>query len=191
MMVSVSLLRSLLVGFSALSLSAQPAAVQKVLRLFDELNQAQSTKQKVRFQLTEAEVNEYLRYARTANPRPGLEGMSVKFFPANYVSTFTVVDFDLVEQARPGTVPVVLKPVLNGKKEVWVDLRLNAAGGVGTFSVEKAYFQSIRLPAFLVEKMINVVGARQKEKFDTSKPVPLPFRLRSVVTGDKSISGEN
>ena len=136
-------------------------------------------------------MNEYLRYAQTMNPRPGLERLSVKFFPGSYVSTFTVVDFDMVEKARPGTVPMLLKPVLNGKKEVWVDLRLNAVGGFVTVSVEKAYFQSIRLPAFMVEKMINVVGSRQQEKFDTSKPVPLPFRLQSVVTGDKTLAGEN
>ena len=123
--------------------------------------------------------------------RPGLDRLTVKFFPGNYVSTFTVIDFDMVEQARPGTVPVLLKPVLNGKKEVWIDVRVNAAGGVGTFSVEKAYFQSIRLPAFAVEKMINVVGSRQREKYDTSKPVPLPFGLRSIVFGDKTMSGEN
>lgn len=172
-------------------MSAQPASVQKVLGLFDELNQARTTQRKVRFQLSEAEVNEYLQYARTANPRPGLDRVTVKFFPANYVSMFTVIDFDMVEQARPGTVPVLLKPVLNGKKEVWIDLRVNANGGVGTFSVEKAYFQSIRLPAFLVEKMINVVGSRQRENYDTSKPVPLPFGLRTIAVSDKGMAGEN
>jgi hypothetical protein len=190
MMVRVTLRLTVLLIFG-LCAGAQPTAVQKVLRLFGDLNQAQATQQKVRFQLTEAEVNEYLRHAQKVNPRPGLDRLTVKFFPGNYISTFTVVDFDMVEKARPGTVPVLLKPVLNGKKEVWIDLRLNAAGGLGTFSVEKAYFQSIRLPAFMVEKMINVVGSRQKEKFDTSKPVPLPFRLQSVVTGDKSMAGEN
>lgn len=170
---------------------AESPAVQKMLRLFADLNQAKSTKQKVQFQFTEAEVNEYLRHAFTVNPRPGLERMTLKFFPANYISTFTVVDFDMVEKLRPGTVPMLLKPVLNGKKEVWVDIRLNANGGVSTFSVEKAYFQSIRLPAFMVEKMINVVGSRQKEQFDTSKPVPLPFGLQRVSTGEKTVAGEN
>lgn len=184
-------MRILLILVSMLSAAAQPAAVQKVLKVFDDLNRAQSSKAKVRFELTEAEVNEYLQHARTVNPRPGLDKLTVKFFPGNYISTFTVVDFDMVEQARPGTVPGLLKPVLNGKKEVWVDIRLNAAGGLSTFSVEKAYFQSIRLPAFMVEKMINVVGSRQKEKFDTSKPVPLPYKLQSIVTGDKSVRGEN
>jgi hypothetical protein len=125
------------------------------------------------------------------NPRPGLDSMTVKLFAGNYISTFTVVDFDMVEKSRPGTVPALLKPVLNGKKEIWVDVRLNAAEGVSTFSVEKAYFQSIRLPAFMVEKMINTIGARQKEQFDTSKPVPLPFALRRITTGDKVVMGEN
>jgi hypothetical protein len=175
----------------AVALSAQTPAVNKMLGLFQELNAAQNSKKKVRFQFTEGEVNEYLRHAAKVNPRPGLDSMTVKFFQGNYVSTFTVVDFDMVERARPGTVPGLLKPVLNGKKEIWVDLRLNAAGGVMTFSVEKAYFQSIRLPAFLVEKMINIIGSRQKEKFDTSKPVPLPFGLKTITTGDKSVSGEN
>lgn len=190
-MVGVMRIRAVPMVLFVLGLGAQPAAVTKMLGLFGELNQAQSTKRKVRFHLTEAEVNEYLRHAWTVNPRPGLDRMTVKFFPGNYVSTFTVIDFDMVEQARPGTVPMLLKPVLSGKKEVWVDVRLNTSGGVGTFAVEKAYFQSIRLPAFMVEKMINVVGARQREKFDTSKPVPLPFGLRQIATGDKTVSGEN
>ena len=43
----------------------------------------------------------------------------------------------------------------------------------------------------MVEKMINVVAARQKEGYDTSKPVPLPFGLRAVATGDKSIAVQN
>lgn len=176
---------------TALCAGAEPAAVQKVLHLFESLTAAQTTHAKVKFQLTEAEVNEYLVHARQVNPRPGLERVAVKFFPGNYISTFTVIDFDMVEAARPGTVPSLLKPVLSGKKEVWVDVRINAADGFGTFTVEKAYFESIRLPAFLVEKMINVIGSRQKEKFDLSKPVPLPFDLRSVVTGDKTLAGEN
>ncbi len=170
---------------------AQPPAVMRVLKLFGELNEAQSTGKKVRFELSEADVNEYLRHARQVNPRPGLDKLTVKFFPGDYVSTFTVIDFDLVEQARPGTVPALLKPVLNGKKEIWVDVRLHTAGGYGTFSVEKAYFQSIRLPAVLVEKMINVVGARQREKFDTSKPVPLPYKIQRIGAGEKTMTGEN
>lgn len=185
------MLRLCVLLFTAGCVTAQSDAVAKVARLFEQLNEAMQSKRPVRFQLTEAEVNEYLRYARTANQRPGLDRLTVKLFPGNYVSVFASIDFDMVEQAKPGTVPPVLRPVLSGKKELSVDFRLNAAGGVATFPVEKAYFERIPLPAFVVEQLIQVIGARQPEKYDTSKPVPLPFGLRNVAIGEKSLAGEN
>jgi hypothetical protein len=174
-----------------------PGAVSKVLDLFQRLQTAEKQKQekkpvnRVQFQLTETEVNEYARYARQVNPRPGLDSVTVKFFPQDYYSTFTVIDFDAVEKWKPGTVPLLLKPVLSGKKSIWVDYRVQANAGVVTFKVEKAYFGSIRLPGFFVEKMIEVVAARQPEHYDAAKPVPLPFGLRKVWTGDKMVMGEN
>ncbi len=43
----------------------------------------------------------------------------------------------------------------------------------------------------MVEKMISVVASRQREKYDTSKPVPLPFGLQKIWTGEKAVAGEN
>ena len=60
-----------------------------------------------------------------------------------------------------------------------------------TFSVEKAYYGSLPLPAFFVQKMIQVVAARQPEKYDTSKPMRIPFGLRRVWTQDQAVMGEN
>jgi hypothetical protein len=58
--------------------------------------------------------------------------------------------------------------------------------------VEKAYYQDVRLPAFFVQKMIQIVAERQPEKYDTSKPLPLPFGLRRLwTTSQHQISGEN
>ena len=172
-------------------------AVPKVLDLFHRLHAAEEQKKqgkpmsKVSFQLTESEVNDYAVHALRTTPRPGLQSVTVKLFPNDYYSTYTVIDFDAVERWKPGTIPTLLKPVLSGKRSIWVDYRVNAQNGFCTFSVEKAYFGSIRLPAFFVQKMIQVVAARQPEHYDTSKPVPLPFGLRKVWTGDKQVSGEN
>jgi len=172
-------------------------AVSKVLDLFQKLQAAEQQKTQgrpvdhVSFRLTEAEVNEYAVYALRTNPRPGLQSVTVKIFPNNYYSTYTVIDFDAVERWKPGTIPALLKPVLSGKKSIWVDYRVQAQNGVVTFSVEKAYFGSIRLPAFFVQKMIQVVAARQPEHYDTTKPVPLPFGLRKVWTQEKLAGGEN
>ena len=60
-----------------------------------------------------------------------------------------------------------------------------------TFSVEKAYYQNVRLPAFVVDKIIATVAARQPEKYDTSKPIPIPFGLKDLSTTNPVIHGEN
>jgi hypothetical protein len=181
----------------AASGAAQNPAVPKVLDLFQRLQAAQQNKaqnkpaEHVTFHLTEGEINRYSEYALHTTPRPGLQSFTVKVYPNNYYSTFTVIDFDAVERWKPGTIPGLLKPVLNGKKQIWVDYRVIANGGTATFSVEKAYFGSIRLPAIFVQMMIHVVAERQPEHYDTSKPVPLPFGLRRVWTEEKAVTGEN
>ena len=188
-------LLSLFALFCSLA-AAQTPAVTKMLDLFTRLQTSQQQKAAgkslpLQFQVSDAEINEYMRHALRVTPRPGLDSLQVKIFPYNYVSTYTVVDFDAVERWKPGTVPALLRPVLNGKKAVWVDYRFKAENGLATFSVEKAYFQNMRLPAFFVEKMIQIVAARQPEKYDTTKPVPLPFGLRRISTRDHVAAGEN
>ncbi|MEO7143172.1 MAG: hypothetical protein ABI165_06665 [Bryobacteraceae bacterium] len=172
----------------------KPPAAAKVLDLFQRLKTAQqngATAGRVSFQLSEQEVNEYPVYSQHAHPRPGLDSMTMKFFSGNYISTFTVMDFDAIERWKPGTIPMLLKPALNGKKSVWVDARFEASGGKTTFSIEKAYFNNIRLPAYVAQKAIEVVAARQPEHYDATKPVPLPFGLRSIWTTDQEVGGEN
>jgi len=185
-----------------MALAASPAidpspAVPKVLDLFQRLLTAENQKaekrpvDRVQFQLTEAEVNEYALYSLRVKPRPGLESLTIKIFPKNYYSTYIVIDFDAVERWTPGTIPTLLKPILNGKKSIWVDYRVEAEAGLAKLQVEKAYFEKIPLPAFFVQKIIEVVAARQPEHYDTSKPVPLPLGLRKVWTEEKVVMGEN
>ena len=165
----------------------QAAAITKVLDLFDRLRAGKKTS----FQLTESEVNEYLVSALKRQPRPGLHSTQIRFFPKNYVATFTVVDFDAVEKWKPGTIPALLRPVLTGRKTVWLDVRFQVTGSRLTYTVEKAYFEKIWLPASLVQKMMEVVAVRQPEHYDTTKPLPLPFGLRDVQTSEKLLTGNN
>ncbi len=183
---------SIVVLSTAAAAPVQTPAVTKMLNLFQALQASgDHNPQHVSFSLTESELNEYLSYSLQTIPRPGIRSVTVKVFAYNYISTFTMVDFDAIERWKPGTVPALLRTVLNGKKAIWLDVRFQATNGAATFSVEKAYFQQIRLPAFFVQKMIQIVAARQPEKYNTSKPLPLPFGLKQVSTKEHLVAGEN
>ena len=172
-----------------------PPVTQKFLMLFQTLREAQdqpaATRRHITFALSGTEINEYMRYALHTTPRPGVDSVDVKIFQHNYVSTFTMVDFDAVERWRPGTIPAVLRPVLHGKQSIWVDFQFTAGDAKVAFSVEKAYYGTLRLPAFFVQKMIQMIAARQPEHYDTSKPVPLPFGLRQLWTENGVVKGNN
>lgn len=193
--VSALLLSALLTAIAA-DAPAKPPVVDKFLNLFEELRTSGSVRQsgqspRVSFQLTESEIDDYMRYSLKTAPRPGLDSVTVKIFPNNYISTYSVIDFDAVERWKPGTIPGILRPVLSGRKSIWVDYRFHVQGAKATFSVEKAYYQNVRLPAFVVEKTIEIVAAKQPEKYDTSKPVTLPFGLRQLSTVDHTVMGQN
>jgi len=184
---------SLLAGAETVPL---PPVATKFLAMFQDLRDAEAQKaagksRHVSFRLSAAEINDYMRWSLRTTPRPGLDSTTVKIFGNNYVSTYSIVDFDAVEKWKPGTIPGILRPILSGRKSIWVDYRFQADNSKVTFSVEKAYYGSIRLPAFFVQEMIKIVAARQPEKYDTSKPLPLPFGLRKVWTEDQVVSGEN
>jgi hypothetical protein len=163
--------------------------------MFRELREAEaqpaSTRRHVSFALSDSEINDYMRYALRTIPRPGLDSVTVKLFPHNYVSTFSVVDFDAVQRWKPDAIPLLLRPVLHGKQSIWVDCRFAAANSTITFSVEKAYYDKLRLPAFFVEEMIHIIAARQPERYDTSHPLPLPFSLRQVWAESHIVKGNN
>jgi hypothetical protein len=69
---------------------------------------------------------------------------------------------------------------LSGKKSILVDCRTSARESKLSFPVEKAYYHDVHLPAFVLEKIIGIVAARRPEKYDTSKPMPIPFALRAI-----------
>jgi hypothetical protein len=115
--------------------------------------------------------------------------VTVKTFPRNYVSTFTVADFDAIERWNPGLIPVFLRPLLKGKKSIWLDCRFQVKNGKATFSMEKAYYSEVSLPHPFVRKLIQTVAALQPQRFDTEQPIPLPFGLRDVRTFSHAVAG--
>ena len=192
--------RSILALGFCLSLVYPAAAggpVEKMLDFFDRLRKAETEQAAhraaahVETRFTEGEVNDYMVYALKATPRPGVRSIHVEFTDGNYIATTVMADLDALERWKPGTIPGALRWVLNGTKSLRVDLRFRQSTDklVG-ISVEKAYYQDVRIPALVVEEMMKILAARQPEHYDMNH-LMLPMGLRRMWTTGHSISAMN
>ena len=171
--------------------------VEKMLDLFDRLRKAEAEEAAhrpaphVESRFTDGEVNEYMTYALKTTPRPGVKSIHVEFADANYIATTVVADLDALEKWKPGTIPGALRWMLNGTKSLRVDLRFrqNTDKLIG-LSVEKAYYQDLRIPALVVEEMMKILAARQPEHYDLNH-LTLPMGLKRMWTTGHSISAMN
>jgi flagellar motor protein MotB len=159
----------------------------QILDLFARLRAV--PRQPVHFHLSDDEINQYLVYALLKTPRPGLDSVTVKFFPHNYVSTVTVIDFDEIDSWSPGLVAGLLN--LKGKRALLIDMRFTVRDGQVTFTVEKGFYQDKKLSLYVAEKIVQAVGAQSPEGFTTGEEMPLPFGIRQVSTGEGFVEGDN
>jgi len=171
--------------------------VEKMLDFFGQLRGAEALGAAhrpvphVERRFSDGEVNEYMAYALRTAPRPGVKAIHVEFAEANYIATTVVADLDALERWKPGTIPGALKWVLSGTKSLRVDLRFRQAKDrLVSLSVEKAYYQDVRIPAFVVEEMMKILAARQPEHYDMNH-LTLPMGIRRMWTTGHTISGMN
>ena len=175
------------VGPAVRAIPAPTANTLQILDLFARLRAV--PRQPVHFHLSNDEINQYLVYALLKTPRPGLDSVTVKFFPHNYVSTVTVIDFDEIYSWSPGLVAGLLN--LKGKRALLIDMRFTVRDGQVTFKVEKGYYEDKKLSLYVAEKIVQAVGAQSPEGFTTGEEMPLPFGIRQVTTGEGFVEGEN
>jgi hypothetical protein len=183
--------------FSLVHPAAAGGPVEKMLDFFGRLRKAETAQAAhravphVETRFTDGEVNEYMVYALKTTPRPGVKSIHVEFTDGNYIATTVMADLDAVERWKPGTIPGALRWALSGTKSLRVDLRFRQTTDklVG-LSVEKAYYQDLRIPALVVEQMMKILAARQPEHYDMNH-LKLPMGLRRMWTTGHTISGMN
>ncbi len=147
--------------------------------------------QKVGFEIPEKALNDYLAYSLRNKPRPGISAMTVALLPQNQVSVDVEIDFDSVKKWNPGMFPEALSGLLTGKRPLHADVTFESKDGSFSFQLKDAKGPDGQT---IVNKMMSTVlqslGSRQPESYDTSKPIPLPFGLKKIWTGRQLICGE-
>ena len=166
--------------------------VQDLLASLGKFDQeGRPARQKLGFEIPEKVLNEYLAYALRNRPRPGITAMTVALLPNNQISSDVEIDFDAVQKWNPEIFPEVLRGLLTGKRTIHTDLKFEVKNGSVSFELKDAMGPDGKA---IVNKVMSAVlqalGSRQPESYDTAKPIPLPFGLKKVWTDKQLICGE-
>jgi len=147
--------------------------------------------QRVTFEFTESEVNEYLAYSLRTKPRPGVSRLAVRFSPDNEISVLAMIDFASVQKWNEWLVPAALRSALSTQHPVQVDITFQASDGFGTFKLKNASGPGDAvIPKAAMEWIIEAIAVHQPEWYDTTSSIPLPFRLQRIWTANHTISGD-
>jgi hypothetical protein len=169
------------------------AMIQNLLASFGRYDQdGRPAGQKLGFEIPEKALNDYIAYALTVRPRPGITAMTVSLLPNNQVSSDVEVDFDAVQKWDPTIFPELLRGLLAGRRTVHADVTFESKNGTYTFQLKDAKGADGKaMMTKMMSGVIQALGSRQPESYDTAKPIPLPFGLKRVWTGKQLLCGEN
>jgi hypothetical protein len=164
--------------------------VLKVLQALQDYTNGRRA-QKVAFEFTEDEINEYLAYALRIKPRLGVKALAARFFPDNEVSVLATIDFASVAKWNDWLIPETLRPALLGaQRPLQVDIKFQATDGFGTFKLKNVIGPgNAVIPKAAMEWIIEAIALHQPEWYDTTRDISLPFRLQRIWTAKQSLFG--
>lgn len=136
---------------------------------------------------SEDELNAYVQEAIKAKARFGITSVAIKLIGPNYLGATASVDFGKVNVEDQSLGVRMVRSMLSGEKQIYIEGTIIAGGGKGQFKLEKAYLGQVRLPVYFIEKVLNFLGHRQTPPIDTSQPVPLPYGLKNIEVGTGSV----
>ena len=165
---------------------AQDPSTAAVEQLLADLNQYKRNnmpdKQRISFELPEAAVNAYLKRQR----RPGVESVSVKLLAGNKASVDLSVDFrDLLAAVENDR-----KPIFNSLKRLQLDVTFTISNSKASFKIDRASVDGKTTDPPAVLEMVQLLASNQPEKFDATRPIPIPFGLKRLQTQDGLLLGD-
>jgi hypothetical protein len=164
--------------------------VRHVQSVLQSLQSPDRAGQRVTFQFTEAELNEYLAYSLRVTPRPGIRKLAVRLLPDDAFTVRAILDFTAIEKWNSWIVPDALKAIAGTQPLVEMEVKFQAQDGRGTYKLKSVGGPAGTLLADAVSWVIQAIGLHQPEYYDTANPIPLPFGINRIRTAQGTVSGD-
>ena len=172
-------------------LAAQPRLTQQDAVRFQaklaKIEAFASTSARVRGQstdLTDAEVNSYLRYGAGAQVPVGITEPTLTALGNGRVSGRAIVDLDAVRrQKQRGWMDPI--SYLSGKVPVTAAGTLTTANGVGRFDLQSAELSGVTVPKFVLQELLSYYSRTPEAPngIDMDAPFELPARIKEIRVG--------
>jgi len=134
--------------------------------------------------LTDTEVNSYLRYGAGAQVPVGITEPTLNALGAGRVSGRAVVDLDAVRQQKQRG---WMDPIgyLSGKVPVTAAGTLSTSNGTGRFQLESAELSGITIPKFVLQELLSFYSRTPgtPNGIDMDAPFQLPARIKEIKVG--------
>ena len=187
-----ALVAAFLVLISAIALGAQPRLTQQDAARFQaKLARieafAATTTHPARGQsieLSDAEVNSYLRYTAGAQVPVGITEPTLNALGNGRVAGRAIVDLDAVRrQKQRGWMDPI--GYLSGKVPVTAAGTLTTANGSGRFQLESAELSGVTVPKFVLQELLSYYSRTPEAPngIDMDAPFELPARIKEIRVG--------
>src|SRR5262245_54220327 len=174
-------------GLSMVSAAPEPLTRKDAARLqakIERINRNGGDRHSsLRTQVTEAELNAYLRFEAGDKLPVGVKDPSVSILDAGRLEGRATVDLAQVGQARKSS-GGLLDPysLLTGSVPLTVNGLLRTSNGVGTFSLESAAISGVPVPTWMLQEIVSYYSKSPTTPQGVSldKPFVLPSGIREI-----------
>ena len=134
--------------------------------------------------LTDAEVNAYLRYGAGVQVPVGVTEPTLTALGNGRVSGRAIVDLDAVRQQKQRG---WMDPIgyLSGRVPVTAAGTLTTSNGTGRFVLESAELSGVAIPKFVLQELLSYYSrtAETPAGIDMDAPFQLPARIKEIRVG--------
>jgi hypothetical protein len=180
-----------LVLISAVALGAQPRLTQQDAARFaaklariEAFAAATHAARGQSIELSDAEVNSYLRYTAGAQVPVGITEPTLNALGDGRVAGRAIVDLDAVRgQKQRGWMDPI--GYLSGKVPVTAAGTLTTSNGTGRFQLESAELSGVTVPKFVLQELLSYYSRTPETPngIDMDAPFQLPARIREIRVG--------
>lgn len=134
--------------------------------------------------LTDAEVNSYLRYGAAAQVPVGITEPTLSALGNGRVGGRAIVDLDAVRQQKQRGWMDPLS-YLSGKVPITAEGTLTTSNGTGRFQLESAELSGVGVPKFVLQELLSYYSRTPEapEGINMDAPFELPARIKEIKVG--------